>query len=119
MKVQLSGIHGCMYVEGDASEQFLRTEREAVELIGLCGEQDTHRLLLHATNLSEQFFDLKSGLAGAILQKFVNYHMKVALIIPPDLLQGKFRDYVLEANRGRHFRSFLTRAEAERWLTSD
>jgi PadR family transcriptional regulator, regulatory protein AphA len=119
MKAHLAEIHGRMYMEGDAAEQFLQTERDAVELIGLCGEQDTHRLLLHATNLPDQFFDLKSGLAGAILQKFVNYHMKVALIIPPDLLQGKFRDYVLEANRGRHFRSFNARAEAERWLTSD
>jgi PadR family transcriptional regulator, regulatory protein AphA len=119
MKVQLSQILGCLYVEGDAAEQFLRTEHDAVELIGLCGEHDTHRLLLHAANLPDQFFDLKSGLAGAILQKFVNYHMKVALIIPPELLKGKFRDYVLEANRGKHFRSFLTRIEAERWLTSD
>jgi PadR family transcriptional regulator AphA len=119
MNVQRVEAHGRTYVEGTTTEKLLQTERDAVELIGLCGEQDTNLLLLNAANLSDQFFDLTSGLAGSILQKFVNYHMKVALIIPPDLLQGKFRDYVLEANRGSHFRAFLTREEAERWLIRD
>ena len=29
---------------------------------------------------SEAFFDLKTRLAGEILQKYINYHVKVAII---------------------------------------
>jgi hypothetical protein len=111
--------HGCRYVEGSDSEQFLQREQDAVELVGLCGEYSVNRLLLYAANVPESFFDLKSGLAGAILQKFVNYNLKVALVVQADQFRGKFKEFVLEANRGRHFHAFSERNEAELWLTSD
>jgi PadR family transcriptional regulator AphA len=106
----------CRYVEGPASEEFLNSERNAVELIGLCGEHDAQRLLLYDRNLPATFFDLKTGLAGSILQKFVTYHMKVALVIQPDQVQGRFKEFVVEANRGPHFHAFDDKDEAEKWL---
>jgi hypothetical protein len=119
MRVHLVEKHGCKYVEGTATDRFLQREEDAIALVGACGEHSAERLLLYAENLSESFFDLKTGLAGAILQKFVNYHMKVALVTPSDLVQGRFKEYILEANRGNHFRAFQEKKEAERWLTSD
>jgi hypothetical protein len=119
MRVHLVEEHGCKYVEGMAAERFILREEDAVALVGVCGEHSTERLLLYAGNLSEDFFDLKSGLAGAILQKFSNYHMKVALVISSDLIQGRFKEYVLEANRGNQFRAFEERNDAETWLQSD
>jgi PadR family transcriptional regulator, regulatory protein AphA len=108
---------GCRYVEGAASEELLQSERNAVELIGLCGEYDAQRLLLYDRNLPAAFFDLKTGLAGAILQKFVTYHMKVALVIQSAQVHGRFKEFVVEANRGSHFHAFDNKDEAERWLT--
>lgn len=43
-------------------------------------------IILHEKNLDKKFFDLKSGFAGEILQKFSNYNMKLAII-------GDFRKY--------------------------
>jgi hypothetical protein len=119
MNVRLVESQGCNYLEGATNEKFLHREADAIALVGLCGEHSVDRLLLYADNLSEHFFDLKSGLAGAILQKFVNYHVKVALVISPDLVQGKFKEFILEANRGNQFRAFQDKREAEIWLTSD
>ena len=119
MKVHLVEKQGCKYLEGMATEPFLQQESDATTLVGLCGEHSVERLLLYAGNLSESFFDLKSGLAGAILQKFANYHVRVALVISADRVQGRFKQYVLEANRGNQFRSFQERTDAELWLTSD
>jgi PadR family transcriptional regulator AphA len=119
MRVRLVEIRGCKYVEGTPTEQFIQREEDAVTLIGLCNEHAAERLLLYAGNFSENFFDLKSGLAGAILQKFVNYHVKVALVISSELVQGRLKDYILEANRGNQFRAFQKRSDAEIWLTSN
>ena len=38
-------------------------------------------LVLDEKNLSPDFFDLKTGLAGQVLQKFVNYRTKLAVIV--------------------------------------
>jgi PadR family transcriptional regulator AphA len=119
MRLHLVEKHGCRFIEGSATERFIQREEDAVTLIGLCGERSAERLLLYAGNLSESFFDLKSGLAGAILQKFVNYHVKVALVISSELVQGRLKEYILEANRGNQFRAFQEKSAAEIWLTSD
>ena len=75
--------------------------------------------MLHAENLSADFYDLSSGLAGAILLKFVNYRLKVAVVLTPQLVgQGKFHEMVIETNRGSDFRVFYERASAESWLQS-
>jgi PadR family transcriptional regulator AphA len=119
MKVHVVDKLGRKYIEATATELIIQREGDAVTLVGVCGEHSAERLLLYAANLSESFFDLKSGLAGAILQKFVNYHIKVALVIPSDRVQGRFKEYILEANRGNQFRAFTERSDAETWLMRD
>jgi PadR family transcriptional regulator AphA len=119
MKVDVVEKSGVKYVEGRGSETRIENEGDVVELLRLCGENLASRLLLHAENLTEEFFDLRSGQAGMILQKFVNYHVKVALLLSRRHVKGRFGEMVLEANRGRHFRAFYDKAEAELWLISD
>jgi hypothetical protein len=119
MRVHLVEKHGRKYLEGIATDRFIEREEHAVALVGVCGEHSVERVLLYAENFSESFFDLKSGLAGAILQKFANYHMKVAVVIPSDLIQGRFKEFILETNRGNQFRAFQEKTGAEIWLTSD
>jgi PadR family transcriptional regulator, regulatory protein AphA len=97
----------------------MESERDALDLVAICGENHTARLMLHAENLSEDFYQLHSGLAGAILLKFVIYGLRVAAILPINLVnQGHFKDMVLETNRGNAFRVFQTREEAVQWLIS-
>ncbi|MGE5380904.1 MAG: DUF4180 domain-containing protein [Methylocystaceae bacterium] len=51
--------------------------------------------------LDDKFFDLKTGFAGEVLQKFSNYDMKIAIIgdfssYPSQSLQ----DFIYECNKG-------------------
>jgi len=94
----------------------LQTELDVTELVGLCGEQDADRLLLRASNLPIEFFDLKSGLAGMILQKLMNYHLTVAIVVPAERITGRFKDLALEASRNQHFRVFTELEKARDWL---
>lgn len=105
------------YLECMPDGQQLNGENEALDLIAACGENETDRLLLHAENLPADFYRLSSGLAGKLLLKFSNYRIRVAAILPAELVhQGRFREMVLETNRGNEFRVFQEREAAEQWL---
>jgi hypothetical protein len=117
--VEIIRRNNCVYIKGGAGRVLLTNERDLLDLISFCGEQDSNRLLLFAENLPQRFFDLRSGEAGSVLQKFSNYHMKVAAVLQTSHIRGKFGEFVLETNRGRQFRVFESPEDAERWLVSD
>lgn len=43
-------------------------------------EHDCDKMVVNKANISEAFFDLRSGLAGETLQKYTNYRMKLAVV---------------------------------------
>jgi PadR family transcriptional regulator, regulatory protein AphA len=95
----------------------IENEQDALDLVAACGENETNLLLLHADNLTDDFFHLKTGLAGKILLKFSNYFLKVAAVLTPDLVnQGKFKDMAIESNRSQEFRIFYDLEVAKNWL---
>jgi hypothetical protein len=106
------------YLETLPGDGQIAGEQDALDLIGACGEYGIPRLMLHAENLPEDFYDLCSGLAGALLLKFSNYRIKVAAVLPPERAnQGRFGEMALEANRSnRGFHIFPDRPSAEAWL---
>ena len=58
-------------------------------------------LVLEKEHLTPEFFHLKSGILGEILQKVSNYRRKVVIIGDFDgLSAGPFADFVRESNRG-------------------
>lgn len=117
MEYKVVEITNGRYIEIFSCETPVQTVQDALDLVALCGEHDASRLMIHAAALSEEFFRLRTGVAGEILQKLVNYHIKMAAMLP-DLaaMRGKFRDMAAEAGRGSQFRVFDNRQEAESWL---
>jgi len=105
------------YIQCMAAKTPLGTEQDALDLVAICVENDTNRLLIHAAALAEDFFKLKTGVAGQMLQKFANYHLKTAVIISDELvIKGKFKEMLAESNQGNSFRVFNSITEAENWL---
>lgn len=52
------------------------------------------------------------------LQKFINYHVKVAVIIDDEeKLNDRFKEMIMESNKGNNFRTFKNIAEAESWIS--
>lgn len=105
-------------VEGPPGAQLLRTPDDVVKILEACFENHTRSILLYAENLTEHFFDLSSGEAGAILQKLRNYHVKTALVVPAEGVHrsSMFPEMVLEESRSGYFRIFENRDLAEVWL---
>ncbi len=109
--------NGDSYLECVPTKRWIQRETDALDLVAACIENGTSQLMLHAGCLSEDFYRLRTGLAGAVLQKFTDYHIKVAAVIPLELAShGHFGEMVSEANRGHSFHVFQTRDAAEHWL---
>ena len=103
----------CLATEGN----LIKDEPEALDLVAACGENGTNLLLIHSINLPAEFFQLKTGLAGRILLKFTNYHLKVAAVLAAEEVnQGRFQEWALETNRGNEFRIFYDAQKALDWL---
>jgi hypothetical protein len=84
-----------------------------------CIEHGTWALLLDRPALPAEFFDLRTGLAGELVQKLTNYGIRMAGIVPDLAAQpARFQEFAREANAGRQFRFFATRPEAVAWLES-
>ena len=84
-----------------------------------CIEHGCWALLLDHGALPAAFFDLRSGVAGDLVQKLTNYGVRMAAVVP-DLAahSERFGEFAREANRGRVFRFFATREAAIDWLRS-
>ena len=106
------------YVIFDPDQILLNEEQDAIGLMGICAEYEASRLILFAENLPPDFFDLKTRLAGMIFQKFINYRVQCAIVIPGSLIKGRFREMVIESNCGNNIRFFEDLKEAENWIVS-
>ena len=82
-----------------------------------CIEQGSRALLLDRDALSAAFFDLSSGVAGELVQKLVNYGVRMAAVVPDLAVHSpRFQEFVREANKGGQFHFCATRQEAIDWL---
>lgn len=64
-------------------------------------EKGCSRIILDKKSICEEFFRLSSGIAGEVLQKFVNYHTKLAVIGDFSNYTSKpLHDFIYECNRG-------------------
>jgi hypothetical protein len=61
----------------------------------------TERMIIHASTFDPSFFDLKSGLAGEVLQKVANYRLRLAIVGDFSVYESKaLRDFIFESNKG-------------------
>jgi Domain of unknown function (DUF4180) len=92
----------------------IRTTNDLVDAL-LQGPQAG--LILSEADLSPAFFDLRSGLAGELLQKVVNYRARLAIVLVDPAAHGeRFSEVVHDHRRHPAVRFFRSEAEAREWL---
>src|SRR6185295_14368185 len=76
-------------------------------------------LILTESDLAPEFFDLRSGLAGELFQKFINYKVRVALVVPNPKTHGeRFSELAYEHRSHSVIRFVRSQDEAKAWLAS-
>ena len=64
--------------------------------------QNYDAIILHQKNITPDFFDLKTRLAGELLQKFSNFRMRLFVVGNfGNIESNSLRDFVFESNKGR------------------
>lgn len=79
------------------------TSDDAVSLIGEARSGGGTLVVIPASRLNDDFFRLRTGVAGAFLQKFVMYGVQVAILGDIEAAVAAsvaLRDFVRESNRG-------------------
>lgn len=65
-------------------------------------ETDTNKIIIDKKTITEDFFILSTGLAGEILQKFINYDVKIAIYGDYSKYTSKpLKDFIYESNKGK------------------
>ena len=83
----------------------ISTPDDASDLVGTAWSHNANMIAVPAERLDPEFFRLRSGLAGEITQKFVNYRLRLAVVgdISEQLeASDALRDFVWESNIGDH-----------------
>lgn len=95
-------------------EAVISDVQSALDMIATVSyETGCNRIMLEKALLDERFFDLKTRLAGEILQKFVNYHVKAAIVGDFSGYTSKsLRDFIYECNHGTDVFFLPTEQEA-------
>ena len=74
-------------------------------------------LILDEKQLSPAFFDLRTGFAGEVLQKFTNYRARLAILVAdPEAYGSRFSELVYEHRAHRLVRFLATEQMARQWL---
>jgi len=80
-------------------------EADALDLIGGLWGQEVDWLALPAARLGPDFLRLRTGLAGAVIQKFVTYRVRLAIVgdLSAEISKSDaLGDFVRESNAGGH-----------------
>ncbi|MGL5347965.1 MAG: DUF4180 domain-containing protein [Peptostreptococcaceae bacterium] len=98
-------------------KQAVTCESDVLDIIGICISNDIKLLVLREDVFTEEFINLKSGLAGIVLQKLMNYQIKTSAVIEDkNEIQGRFKELIYELNKTSQFRVFDNIADAESWI---
>jgi hypothetical protein len=86
-----------------SSEILITDVQSALDFIATLNfEAGCDCIILNKSAICEDFFNLKTRLAGEILQKFINYHIKIAIVGDFSVYSSKsLQDFIYESNNGK------------------
>ena len=113
MEIQIIQVEGKNIAEIISDKIIISETQDTFDLMGDAAWQGAVGMMLNARNFTPAFFDLKTGIAGDILQKFSTYNMRLAII--GDFLGVKSRslnDFIFESNKYGRISFVSSREEA-------
>ncbi len=100
--------------EVSSENLLINSSEDGLQLLVDLYYQDFDKIIVFEYNITPIFFDLKTGLAGEILQKFSNFRVQLVIVGDFDKYPGRsIRDFIFESNKGRSINFLSTVEEAK------
>jgi hypothetical protein len=103
MKTKILNENGVKIVIVEADYILITDVQSALDLIATMNyEHEATRIILFKEAICEDFLKLSTGIAGEILQKFINYGAKLAIVGDFSRYTSKpLHDFIYESNNGK------------------
>lgn len=100
MKFDIYKINGSKIAEIVSEDIEISNSQDALDMMADFFNQGIKKIILKENNIIPDFFNLKTGLAGDILQKFTNYNFIIAVVGDFSKYSGKsIKDFIFESNK--------------------
>ncbi|MBE0655460.1 MAG: DUF4180 domain-containing protein [Bacteroidales bacterium] len=102
MEIIFHASHENSYAEIISDRTIIFETQDTLDLMADCRYQGADGMIIRREHLTEDFFDLRTGIAGDILQKISNYRFRLAIIGDFSNFTSKsLRDFIYESNKHR------------------
>lgn len=102
MEIKVHHTGSSRIAEVISDNLIIQSIEDGADLMGNLYYQDFGKVILYEKNICPDFFDLKTGIAGEILQKFSNYRIRLAIIGNFKKYESQsLRNFIFESNKGR------------------
>lgn len=100
MQIATHTINNTKIAEIISEDEIIKTTDDGLDLLGNLYYQDFDKITVYEKNITSDFFDLKTGIAGEILQKFSTYRVRLAIVDDFSKYQSKsLKDFIFESNK--------------------
>lgn len=97
-------IHGMRVLVCAIDGPKIANERDANAFMSAAWERKAALVAIPVARFTDDFFRLRTRIAGDVIQKFVNHHLRLAIVGDISAWtaeSGALRDFVYEASRGQ------------------
>jgi len=119
MKIKTHDINEIKIAELISENTLINNIEDGLDLLGNLYYQGFDKIIIYDKNITPDFFDLKNGIAGEILQKFSNYRVRLAIVGDFSKYASKsVNDFIYESNKVRQINFVISQSEAIKILTN-
>ncbi|MCA0430458.1 MAG: DUF4180 domain-containing protein [Bacteroidetes bacterium] len=119
MKIETHYINNIKIAEVISKKNVINNIDDGVELLGNLYYQDFDKIIIYEKNITPDFFDLKNGIAGEILQKFSTYRVRLVIIGAFSKYTSKsLANFIYESNKGNQINFVTSQTEAIKLLSN-
>ncbi|KAA6332837.1 hypothetical protein EZS27_018696 [termite gut metagenome] len=118
MRIETHNINNTKIAEVISNTLVIKTPEDGLDLLGNLYYQGFDKIVVQEKNITPEFFDLKSGMAGEILQKFSTYRVRLAIVGDFTPYSNKsMKDFIYESNKKRQINFVSSTTEALKMLS--
>ncbi|CAH0172283.1 DUF4180 domain-containing protein [Chryseobacterium sp. Bi04] len=113
MLIKSHTVNNIKIAEIISDDMLIQSAEDGLDLMGNIYYQGFDKVILYEKNITPDFFDLKTKMAGEILQKFSNYRIGLAIVGDFNQYQSQsMKDFIFESNKTKHINFVVMLEEA-------